>query len=159
MMLSTSAAYTTGAPEPEGAPRDCATISAGPRPNANTPASLRAKEAVMEGWNRSNRLYRFMSIDPVPESGEKSRKCHTLGRVFDGCRGFWTAVENVTTVVPRLLLRDLRRHGSRRAHRRRTAGSGPEARARKPGDGRLRCGRNARAARRPVGDEVRGARE
>src|SRR4030095_16405477 len=43
MMPSTSAAYTTGAPAPEGASRDCAAISAEPRPNANRLASLRAR--------------------------------------------------------------------------------------------------------------------
>src|SRR5450759_993578 len=43
MMPSTSAAYTTGAPDPEGASWDCAAISAEPRPNANMKTNLRAR--------------------------------------------------------------------------------------------------------------------
>ena len=48
-MPSTSAAYTTGDPDPDGASWDCATIRAEPKPNAHMPASLRARGAVMEG--------------------------------------------------------------------------------------------------------------
>src|ERR1700704_1834984 len=60
MIPSTSAAYTTGAPDSEGA-WDCATVSAEPRPNAIRRTNLRAR-----GLSRS-----CLRFHVAPESDAK----------------------------------------------------------------------------------------